>query len=66
MVVEGGEEQNEWGDEGKTSLTEVISDADYAGQQSTTHSVSSAQVFLKGNMMESFARCQKSISIDLS
>ena len=63
LYVDSGEEQFEWEDEGKTSLLEVICDADYAGQQSTRRSVSSVQIYLNGNMMESYVRCQKSISL---
>ena len=63
LFVDSGEEHFEWEDEGKKSLLEVICDADYAGQQSTRRSVSSVQIYLNGNMMESYVRCQKSISL---
>ena len=50
-------------EDGEKSLLEVVCDADYAGDQRTRRSVSSVQIYLDGNLMESYVRCQKSIAL---
>lgn len=57
-----GERKFEFED-GEKSLLEVFCDADYAGDQRTRRSVSSVQIYLDGNLMESYVRCQKSIAL---
>ena len=50
-------------DPDKEHLIEVICDADYAGNQMTRKSLSSVQIFVNGNLMESYVRAQKCISL---
>ena len=52
-------------EDGEKSLLEVVCDDDYAyaGDQRTRRSVSSVQIYLDGNLMESYVRCQKSIAL---
>ena len=57
-----GEQKFEFED-GEKSLLEVVCDADYAGDERTRRSVSSVQIYLDGNLMESYVRCQKSIAL---
>ncbi|CAJ1423224.1 unnamed protein product [Effrenium voratum] len=47
----------------KVHLLEVVTDSDYAGDQNSRKSITSFQVFLDGNLMESRVRSQKSISL---
>ena len=47
----------------KVHLMEVVTDSDYAGDQNSRKSITSFQVFLDGNLMESRVRSQKSISL---
>ena len=57
-----GERKFEFED-GEKCLLEVVCDAEYAGDQRTRRSVSSVQIYLDGNLMESYVRCQKSIAL---
>ena len=45
----------------KVHLLEVVTDSDYAGDQNSRKSITSFQVFLDGNLMESRVRSQKSV-----
>ena len=51
---DGAEEKN---------LLEVICDADYAGNQRSRKSLSSVQLYMDGNLLESYVRSQKSIAL---
>ena len=44
-------------------LMEVICDADYAGNRESRKSVSPTQIYLDGNLIESYVRSQKSIAL---
>ena len=44
-------------------VMEVVCDADHAGNRSTRKSISSVQIYLDGNLMESCAPGQKSIAL---
>ena len=44
-------------------LMEIICDADHAGNRATRKSISSVQIYLDGNLMESYVRGQKSIAL---
>ena len=50
-------------DPDKEHLIEVICDADYAGNQVARRSLSSGQIYVNGNLMESYVRAQKCISL---
>ena len=50
-----------WDSDG--SLLEVICDADYAGNQRTRRSLSSVHFYVNGNLVESYVRGQKCISL---
>ena len=45
-------------DPDKEHLIEVICDADYAGNQVTRRSLSSVQIYVNGNLMESYVPCK--------
>ncbi|CAJ1450844.1 unnamed protein product, partial [Effrenium voratum] len=47
----------------KVHVMEVVTDSDYAGDQNSRKSITSFQVFLDGDLMESRVRSQKSISL---
>ena len=44
-------------------VMEVVCDADHAGNRATRKSLSSVHIYLDGNLMESYVRCQKSIAL---
>jgi hypothetical protein len=44
-------------------LMEVICDADYAGNRESRKSLSSTQLYLDGNLIESYVRSHKSIAL---
>ena len=50
-------------DPDREHLIEVICDADYAGNQVTRRSLSSVQIYINGNLMESYVRVQKCIAL---
>ena len=44
-------------------VMEVVCDADHAGNRSTRKPLSSVHIYLDGNLMEPYVRCQKSIAL---
>ena len=59
-ISEDSDEENKQTTE---HLLEVVCDADYAGNQRDRKSLSSVQIYLDGNLLESYVRSQKSIAL---